>query len=283
MNTKPVGKLTCSAFFLATKIWLKKQVGRFKVRRKNAASAFHRLEYRVISQHREDGIIDHLLDSVGIKDGLFVEFGFWPDECNCLNLVLNRNFSGLFIDGSESNCQRARDAFRWLGKSSIKIAHSFVTAENINSLISEQGINGEIDILSVDIDGNDYWLWQAINVVNPRIVVVEYNASFGDERAISVPYDPEFVRYEKHSSGFYHGASLAALNNLAKEKGYQLVGCDFTGVNAFFVRHDLMTDQLQAMTVKEAYMENRGRVKYKGVSTAQQFEAVKDMPFAEIA
>ena len=95
---------------LAIKILIKKQIGRLKITRKGAEQAIHRLEYRVISQHREDGIIDYLLNAVGVKHGTFVEFGFWPDECNCLNLALNRNFEGLFIDGSRNNCKLARDA-----------------------------------------------------------------------------------------------------------------------------------------------------------------------------
>lgn len=272
-----------SGLRLATKIALKKQIGRFKIRRRSAAQAIHRFEYRVISQHREDGIIDHLLNQVGVAEGTFVEFGFWPDECNCLNLSLNRNFTGLFIDGSSDKCERARDAYSWLGKSSLKIVESFVTAENINTLIADNGIGGEIDVLSVDIDGNDYWLWSAIDVVNPRIVVVEYNASFGDQKSITVPYDPEFDRYAKHPSGFYHGASLTALQRLGTQKGYQLVGCDFTGVNAFFVRNDLLSADIEVLSVEQAYMENRGRVNYKKISTQEQFKQIAFEPFVEIA
>ena len=267
---------------LALKILLKKQVGRLRITRKDGKQPIHKFEYRVISQHREDGIIDHLLNLVGVEHGSFVEFGFWPEENNCLNLVLNRNFTGLFIDASPQNCTRARDAFRWLGKSSVRVTESFITAENINQLISEAGFSNEIDVLSVDIDGNDFWVWSAIDVVNPRIVVVEYNASFGNKKAITVPYDAGFVRYEKHTSGFYHGASLAALNHLGTQKGYQLVGCDFTGVNAFFVRNDLVSSDLQVMSVEQAFMPNRGRVKYKGISTEEQFRKIEDQQFVEI-
>ncbi|NND00120.1 MAG: hypothetical protein HKN85_08060 [Gammaproteobacteria bacterium] len=269
-------------FLLAARIFWKKQLGRFKMRRRDSRQAIHAFEYRVFSQHREDGIIDYLLDLVGVKNATFVEFGFWADECNCLNLVLNRNFSGLFMDGSAENCNRAKDAYAWLGKSSVSVVNSFLTAENINLLITANGISGEIDVLSVDVDGNDYWLWSAIDVVNPRIVVVEYNATFGPEKSITVPYDPGFVRYDKHPSGFYHGASLMALTRLGSQKGYSLVGCDYTGVNAFFVRKDLLTPNLDVLTVAQAYMENRGRVKYKGISTTDQFKAVEDQSFVEI-
>jgi len=254
-----------------------------KVKRRKVDQALHKVEYRVFSQHREDGIIDHLLDVIGIKNGTFVEFGFWPDECNCLNLSLNRNFTGLFIDGSPDNCTRAKDAYNWLGKSNLNVVESFVTAENINQIIAASGLEGEIDVLSVDIDGNDYWLWSAINVVNPRLVVVEYNASFGDERAVTIPYEPDFDRKAKHPSGFYHGASLAALHYLGITKGYQLVGCDFTGVNAFFVRNDLVSPKIRTLSVEDAFIENRGRIKYKGLSTEEQFDRIKELPLVTVS
>jgi hypothetical protein len=274
---------TFEGLLIATKIIFKRLIGRLKVRRANVEQELQKHEYRVISQHREDGIIDHLLGEVGVTNGTFVEFGFAIAECNCMNLVLNKDFGGLFIDGSKRVCTDAKSALSWLNKPKVSVVNSFLSTENINQIVTEKGPTGEIDVLSVDIDGNDYWLWSAIEVVNPRIVVAEYNASFGDQRAITIPYDPEFVRYERHSSGFYHGASLAALQKLGTQKGYQLVGCDFTGVNAFFVRNDLMTVGLKTISVADAFMENRGRVKYKKISTEDQYEKIADQSFVEIS
>jgi hypothetical protein len=273
---------TLVGFKSAVRIYLKTGIGQLKIKRRNIEQVIQRHEYRVISQHREDGIIDHLLDTVGVFNGTFVEFGFAIAQCNCMNLVLTRDFRGLFIDGSEQVCTEAESALAWLNKPDVAIVNSFLTTENINQIITENGPTGEIDVLSVDIDGNDYWLWSAIEVVKPRIVIAEYNASFGDQRAITVPYDPEFVRYDRHPSGFYHGASLAALQKLGIQKGYQLVGCDFTGVNAFFVRNDLITSKIKPISVDDAYMQNRGRVKYKNISTEKQFEKIADQPFVEI-
>ena len=275
-------KKTWAGYKLAIKIQIKRAIGRLRVTRSTVQLEIQQHEYRVISQHREDGIIDHLLDTVGVSNGTFVEFGFAINECNCMNLVLNRDFSGLFIDGSEQVCSDATAALLCLNKPKVNVVNAFLSIENINPIITDKGPTGEIDVLSVDIDGNDYWLWSAIDVVNPRIVVAEYNASFGDQRAITIPYDPEFVRYERHSSGFYHGASLAALHRLGSRKGYQLVGCDFTGVNAFFVRDDLMTPAIKAVSVADAFMQNRGRVKYKKVSTEDQFKKIADQLFVEI-
>jgi hypothetical protein len=257
-------------------------LGRLKLRRGGEALAINRAEYRVFSQHREDGILDHLLDSVGVGPGLFVEFGFAPDVCNCLNLMLNRRFSGLFIDGSERKCALARDVFSRLKRMDVGVACEFLTTENLNEVISRGGIHGEIDVLSIDVDGNDYWFWEVLDVVTPRIVVIEYNASFGPSRSLTVPYDPAFVRYQKHDSGFYHGASLMALQRLGVRKGYRLVGCDTTGVNAFFLRDDLDAPAIETIEVERAFRPHRSRLKYKGVSQEAQFARISDMEFVDV-
>jgi hypothetical protein len=107
-------------------------------------------------------------------------------------------------------------------------------------------------LLSIDIDGNDYWTWEAITVVNPTIVVIEYNARFGASRSVTVPYRADFVRSRAHYSMIYYGASLTALWALGRRKGYSLVGCNSAGNNAFFVRQDLLGD-LRGRTPSEAF------------------------------
>lgn len=250
--------------------------------RTSQGQALHRAEYRVFSQNWEDGIIDHLLEGVGVGPGVFVEFGFADKECNCLHLAFARDFQGLLMDGSARGCKHARDAYRWLGKPRLRVENAFVTAENLDDLIARQGFSGEIDVLSIDVDGVDYWLWACLEVVKPRIVVIEYNASMGDDRAITVPYEPEFMRWNKHDSGLYHGASLLALERLGERKGYRLVGCDSMGVNAFFVRGDLHAPSVATLTTKEAFCDHRLRVERLGLTTPQQFERVAHLPFVEI-
>lgn len=257
-------------------------LGRLKLRRRDAELPINRTEFRVFSQHREDGIIDHLLDAVGVGPSAFVEFGFAPDVCNCLNLMLNRRFGGLFIDGSEGKCTLAREVFQRLGRRDVTVACKFLTTADLNRVIAGNGVQGEIDVLSIDVDGNDYWFWEALDVVTPRIVVIEYNASFGPSRSLTVPYDPEFVRYHKHDSGFYHGASLTALERLGRRKGYRLVGCDSTGVNAFFLRDDLGATEVETLEVSRAFHPHRSRLKYKGVSQEEQFARIGDMEFVEV-
>ena len=240
------------------------------------------MEYRVFSQHREDGIIDYLLESLGIDTGTFVEFGFSAAQCNCLNIALNRKFTGTFIDGSQKKCRMAKQAFRWLGLKNVQVIHSFLTAENLNTVIADCGAPLEVDVLSIDVDGNDYWFWSELIATSAKIVVIEYNASFGSRLSVTVPYDPDFRRYEKHHSGFYHGASLRALEHLGRKKGYRLVACDATGVNAFFLRDDLCTEVTETLSVQEAFRENRGRVKYKGVSQKKQLEIIRDLDLVVI-
>jgi hypothetical protein len=118
----------------------------------------------------------------------------------------------------------------------VKARQAFVTAENINDIITAAGISGRIGLLSIDIDGMDYWVWKAVSVVDPAIVVIEYNSLFGPERPIVAPYDPAFSRYTPDPSRLFYGASLAALRHLAAEKGYVFIGCNSNGNNAYFVR-----------------------------------------------
>jgi hypothetical protein len=114
-----------------------------------------------------------------------------------------------------------------------------VTRENINSILSDHGFSGDIGLLSIDIDGNDYWVWEAAHVVNPAIVICEYNAVFGDIFPVTTPYDPTFSRTKAHHSNLYFGCSIQALVHLGERKGYKLIGGNRAGCNAFFIRSDL--------------------------------------------
>ena len=128
----------------------------------------------------------------------------------------------------------------------------------VNDLIRDNGIEGDIGLLSIDIDGNDYWVWKAITCVRPRILVLEYNALFGPRAAVTVPYDPTFFRTRAHYSNLFWGASLEALTRLSRDKGYILVGCNSAGNNAFYVRADLR-GQLEEMSVQSAFVQAQFR------------------------
>ena len=202
------------------------------------AESLRQVEFGVFSQWGEDGIIEYLVSRAAIPNETFVEFGVQDyAESNTRFLLKHRNWTGLVIDGSVGNVRRIR-AHPISQMYDLRSVAAHITAENINALIRGAGIEGDIGLLSVDIDGNDYWVWKAIDVISPRVVVCEYNSVFGDEHAVTVPYDPGFDRMAAHHSKLFFGASLPALRRLAGEKGYVFVGCNTSGVNAFFVRAD---------------------------------------------
>lgn len=245
---------------------------------------FMNKEYSIFSQNGEDGILLYLFSLIGTTNCKAIEFGIGDGrQCNTANLVTNFGWEVLMIEGNADKARRACNFYRQHPKTKegqLTIIEAFITKENINTLFSENNYTGEIDLLSIDIDGNDYWIWEAIQVVNPRVVVIEYNASLGPEKSISVSYDPEFDRYKKHPSGWYHGASLKALEHLGNTKGYRLVCCDSNGVNAFFVRSDIPSEELVELRAHEAYFPEKKRSRTH--STAEQYELIRELEFTQI-
>lgn len=211
------------------------------------------VEFRVYSQWGEDGIIEWLCAHVPLPDTRFVEFGVENfREANCRFLMHNRNWKGLVMDGDEKNIAHLQQqALYWMHDLTAKGA--FVSSENINSLLEDAGFVGSVGILSIDVDGNDYWIWKSIDVIDPAIVICEYNAILGDQRRIVVPYDANFARLSAHHSGLYFGASIGALKQLASDKGYVFVGTNSNGVNAFFVRDDLAKYALPLLSEQRAF------------------------------
>jgi hypothetical protein len=245
------------------------------------AAGFGQYEYSYLSQNGEDGIIRFIFSEIGFASRRFVEFGFGPTQCNSLRLILRERFQGLLMDGSIENCDFFNRASRKFGLDGVQAFRTFLTRENLNQTILDHGISGDIDFLSLDVDGNDYWLWEALDCASPRVACIEYNAGIGPSLSWSVPYDPEFERYAKHPSGFFHGASLKALESLGKRKGYCLKGCDSTGTNAFFLREDVVTPALPTLTAAEAYRPHQNWLG-RGFSEAEQLEIMKSMPYVEV-
>lgn len=212
-------------------------------------------EFRVFSQWGEDGIIQHLVRSIDIPKKYFVEFGVQDyRESNTRFLLVNNNWSGLVMDDGAANIERiTKDPVYW--NYDIKPVQAFVTRDNINELLRENRVTGEIGLLSIDIDGNDFWVWRAIDVINPIIVVIEYNHRFGQQAAVTIPYQEKFDRTKTSQAPIYFGASLQALCWLAKRKGYVFVGCGSNGVNAFFVRRDKQPQYIRELSPEEGYFE----------------------------
>jgi hypothetical protein len=249
----------------------------------------HAAEFRVFSQWGEDGIIQRLVSDVPIERRLFVEFGVQDySESNTRFLLVNRNWSGLVLDGDQSNIDAVRRSdLYW--RHNLKAECAFVTRENINQLIAAAGVQGDVGLLSVDIDGNDYWVWEAIDVISPRIVVAEYNSRFGAARAVTVPYDPAFERSRAHHSMIYYGASLRALELLGARKGYSLVGCNSAGNNAFFVRLDCLPTGIPRLTAAQAFVagafrearNERGEMQF--LSAAEESRLLDGLPLTDVS
>jgi hypothetical protein len=237
---------------------IQEALGRIEQRQVAKCSDFRHAEFRVFSQWGEDGIIQYLLEHIPIERTVFVEFGVENyTESNTRFLLTNNQWSGLVIDGNAENIDYIRrDPIYWAAN--LKAEHSFITKDNINELLSRNGISGDIGLLSVDIDGNDYWVWDAIDTISPRIVVCEYNSHFGPIAEVSTPYDAAFVRDTAHFSKIYYGASIAGLCALAARKGYFLVASNSAGNNIFFVRNDLI-GSLPVLSAAQAYRRTQFR------------------------
>ncbi len=240
---------------------LQKAVGRIEYRQLQATGSkdIQNYEFQVFSQWQDDGIIQYLIHNTPIQNKIFIEFGVQDyTESNTRFLLQNNNWSGLVIDGSQDNIKYIKnDPIYW--RYNLKAECAFIDRGNINSLILNSGISGDIGLLSIDIDGNDYWVWEAIDCISPRIVICEYNSLFGPVSQVTVPYDNNFQRTKAHLSNLYFGASISALNSLAERKGYSLIAVNSAGNNAFFLRNDLLGDDTIPQSPANVYIKAQFR------------------------
>ncbi len=221
----------------------------------------NRYEYQVFSQNGEDGIIQEIFNRIGYTNKYFIEFGVECGlECNSTNL-LYKEWSGLWIEGCKEQFASIKARFNdHISTSRLQIQNEFINAENIQSLFDKADAPAEPDLLSIDIDYNDYYVWNAITKYRPRVVVIEYNSIFRPDTHFVVKYNSKRT-WDKTS---HYGASLLALEQLGKQKGYCLVGCVFSGSNAFFVREDLVGEQFESpFTAENHYEPNRDFLFYK--------------------
>ncbi|WP_035675120.1 hypothetical protein [Bradyrhizobium liaoningense] len=233
--------------------------------------ALRRLYYRFKSaraagQSDESQIIAALTRDL-VAPRTFVEFGFHPAEFNCAQLARDPAWRGLLIDG---NAQQVADA-KALFPDRIQVVEAFLTRENLDFIKSAFA---GIGVLSIDVDGNDYWFLKDLIDTRPVVICVEYNSSLGPD-PITVPYDPSFDRHDKHRSGWYHGASLSALAKLASEYGYGLAAISEAGGNAFFTRSGALDPQ-------KAWKPNRLRQQFSRTTQAKQWETIRHLPFVTV-
>jgi len=220
---------------------------------------FEEVEFRAFSQNGEDGILLYIFSLLGTTNKKCIEMCCSDGiECNTANLLINHGWHGLLFDGRAEMIKkgrkfyaRCRDTRTW----PPKLVHAWLTAENCNSLIQENGFAGDIDLLSLDMDGVDYWVLKALECITPRVIVLEYNPRLGPNVSVTIPNSSDFrakkLEGEEHKN--YYGASLAAFVKLAKQKGYRLVGCERYGFNAFFVRAELGTEIFPEKSVADCF------------------------------
>ena len=233
--------------------------------------------FRTFSQFEEDGILLYLFTVLGASNRTFIEIGAADGiNSNCANLAINHGWTGLFVDGDPSRIQRGREYYSkhpstW--SYSPKFIHHMIDRDNVNDVIRGGGFEGEVDLLSIDIDGNDYWVWEALECISPRIVVIETHVQFGMQ-SIVVPYDKNHVYPGKHHQ--YHGASAPAIAKLARRKGYRLVGANHYGINSIYIRDDVGIDLFPEIEVESILKHPRTKQRMA------QFEEIKDWEYVTV-
>jgi hypothetical protein len=232
--------------------------------------------FKVFSQFEEDGILLYLFSLIGEGSKTFIEIGANDGiNSNCSNLAVHFGWSGLFFEGNEKLIRRGRKFYAKIPTPyhpKPTYVQAIIRRENINELITENGLSGEIELLSIDIDGNDYWVWDAITVVQPKVVIIETHTEFAT-RNIVVPYDPDYMYPGKHP--IYHGASVIAMNKLAERKGYRLVAASDLGINQIFLRSDLAADELPAIDPASTLWHPQTKAGFSA------FDDVKDWEYLE--
>jgi len=209
-------------------------------------------EYQVYSQNGEDGVLDEVFRRIGTTNRFFVEFGAADGLKNNTTNLLVKAWSGVWLEANPKHVDSIHEKFGALiEKKKLCAKEAKVLPENVESVFRQTGVPEEFDLLSIDIDGNDYWVWKAISDFKPRVVVIEYNAVFYPDQKWVMQYNPGH-RWPRTR---YFGASLKSLELLGQEKGYHLVGCDLCGANAFFVREDLCQGKFHEPFTAENHYE----------------------------
>jgi hypothetical protein len=244
-------------------------------------------EFRVFSQFGDDGIIQYLLSAVPVSCDCFIEFGVEDyREATTRFLMHNDNWRGLVMDSSEDSITRIRQSW-WYGLHELTVRKAWVTAENVNDHLADAGFAGPVGLLHIDIDGNDLHVWNAIDVVDPDIVILEYNALLGPDHSLTLPYDPAFDRTVAHSSWLYFGSSLRALADACAARDYAFVGCNSAGNNAYFVRRGKL-GRVREVSIEEGFVMSRFREsrdndgQFTFVSGADRLALMRDAVFLDL-
>jgi len=247
--------------------------------------AFSEVEFSCCSQNGEDGILLLIFSAVGPRSKRVVEICAGDGiECNAANLIINHGWTGLLFDGEAEAIRRGKafyaertNAWRF-HRLPPTLVRAWITVDNVNPLIEENGFSGEIDLLSLDLDGVDFWIWKSIKCIAPRVVVLEYNNRWAPQQSVTVPYVGDFAASGASVEGEgYFGASLLAFARLGKEKGYRLVGANGPNTNAFFLRNDVGPDIFPEVSVESCLSSNYALHQHR-----TKYPLIKDKPVVEI-
>ena len=247
--------------------------------------SFSDVEFSTYSQNGEDGILLFIFTVIGTNTRKVVETCASDGvECNAANLIINHGWSGLLLDGDKDMIEKGKKFYEqrtnaWrLRRLPPILVQAWITTENINDLILRNGMSGEIDLLSLDMDGVDYWIWKEITCINPRVVIVEYNNRWGSMQSVTVPYSKDFVGEGASVEGEgYFGASLLAFTRLAKDKGYRLIGANSPNTNAFFMRYDVGKELFPEVSVDSCLSSDYALFQHK-----TKYPRIKNLPVVEI-
>lgn len=246
--------------------------------------SFDEVGFDVYSSTFEDGILQYIFSIIGMETRKCVDIGCGAiNGSNVANLIINHGFKGLLIDGNSEQISITKNYYNIHPESSVDppiAVWEMVNIENIDSILKKNGFVGRIDLLSIDLDGIDYWIWKAIKVVKPRVLLVEYQDALGPSRSWTIPYEPNFnlKDYEVNRNDYnYVGASLNAFVKLGKEKGYRLVGCNKGGWNAFFIASGIADDLLPEVSTESCFKYERNQYSMK-----YRFPLIADLPWDEV-
>ena len=249
-------------------------------------------EYKVFSQTGEDGIIDFIQNKLGIYNCKFVEIGVGDYSEANTRFIYEKSFSeGLIIDVIDNLKKKVSKNIN-LWKGLLNVENTKIDIENINSVLKKYNLNKKLDLFSIDIDGNDYWIIDKLSNNISKIFILEYNPTFGHNLEITVPYDKDFSRFKEHYSGCYYGASLKAMIKLMNSKGYDFIGTNNLNFNAFFVQKDLSENfseimnnvndlsQYTKLHIRDS-RNNKGELDY--LDKKQRLEVIEDKEVVEVS
>ena len=211
------------------------------------------VEFQVYSQWGEDGIIDWLVNKSPDIPKSFLEIGTENyKESNTRFLLINKNWDGFIIEADKSSVKDIKSQ-RIYWRHNLTIENTFISQNNINTIIKKNNIPRKLGLLSLDIDGVDYWILKKLSVLDPSIIICEYNSLFGQKKAITVPYKNNYIRSNEHFSNLFYGASIRAFINLLKKRNYFFIGTNSAGNNAFFVKQNIWKKINKLITDKKIF------------------------------